>query len=68
MRIVHTVDQEWVSQVTEPAIEPDLPIIDPHHHFWVREDDAQTYILQDLLSDFGGHNIRQTVFIECNSM
>ena len=68
MRIVHTVDQEWVSQVIEPAIEPDLPIIDPHHHFWVREDDAQTYILKDLLSDFGGHNIRQTVFIECNSM
>ena len=50
MRIVHTVDQEWVSQVTEPAIEPDLPIIDPHHHFWVREDVAQTYILKDVLS------------------
>lgn len=53
---------------TEPALEPDLPIIDPHHHFW----DAPhrgTYFLPELLQDIGGgHNIVATVFIECQAM
>ncbi len=37
----------------EAALEPDLPIIDPHHHFW---DTPQrgTYFLPDLLADIGG--------------
>ena len=48
-------DLEWLALTQEETIEPDLPICDPHHHFWVREDDAQTYILKDLLADFGGH-------------
>ena len=26
----------WLDQVKEAIIEPDLPIIDPHHHFWDR--------------------------------
>eukprot|EP01083_Nonionella_stella_P214561 773022_1 len=25
---------EWLSQIDEKAIEPELPIIDPHHHLW----------------------------------
>ena len=25
---------EWLDQVIEPIIEPDLPVIDPHHHLW----------------------------------
>ena len=29
----------WLSQVVEEVIEPDLPICDPHHHFWDRPDD-----------------------------
>ena len=24
--------EEWLSQVKEDIIEPDIPIIDPHHH------------------------------------
>ncbi len=52
----------------EAALEPDLPIIDPHHHFW----DAPhrgTYFLPELLADIGGgHNIVATVFIECQAM
>ena len=24
----------WLAKHTEAALEPDLPIIDPHHHFW----------------------------------
>src|SRR5437016_3795331 len=26
--------QDWLSLTREAALEPDLPIIDPHHHFW----------------------------------
>jgi L-fuconolactonase len=25
-------EQAWLDQVTEEIIDPDLPIIDPHHH------------------------------------
>ncbi len=28
------VRQEWLDRRTEAIIEPDLPIVDPHHHLW----------------------------------
>jgi predicted TIM-barrel fold metal-dependent hydrolase len=70
--IVYRRDGElnsWLARrVPEAALEPDLPIIDPHHHFW----DAPhrgTYFLPDLLADMsGGHNIVSTVFLECQAM
>jgi L-fuconolactonase len=59
----------WLAKrPTEAALEPDLPIIDPHHHFW---DTPQrgTYFLPELLADIGGgHKIVSTVFLECQSM
>ncbi len=59
---------EWVAKLNEPALEPDLPIVDPHHHLWQRED-GQLYLLPDLLADTGtGHNIVATVYIDCRSM
>ena len=59
--------QEWLAQHVEQAIEPDLPICDPHHHFWDRAGDR--YLLDQLTDDLGGgHNVTQTVFIECHSM
>ena len=27
-------NQDWLDQVQEEALEPELPIIDPHHHLW----------------------------------
>ena len=39
----------------EDILEPDLPIIDPHHHLWVRG--AWRYMLDDLLDTSSGHNI-----------
>ena len=42
---------------TEAALEPDLPIIDPHHHFWDTPHRGR-YLLPELLSDIGGgHNV-----------
>ena len=26
----------WLAQVIEDIIEPDLPIVDAHHHLWTR--------------------------------
>ena len=59
----------WLAkQPVEAALEPDLPIIDPHHHFWQTQHRG-TYLLPDLLADIGGgHNIVSTVFIECQAM
>jgi predicted TIM-barrel fold metal-dependent hydrolase len=52
----------------EKALEPDLPIIDPHHHFWDTPHRGR-YFLPDLLADIGGeHNIVSTVFLECQAM
>ena len=62
-----TQREVWLSQIAEEAIEPDLPICDPHHHFWDRDGDR--YLLGHLTDDLGGgHNVTQTVFIECHSM
>ncbi len=53
---------------TEAALEPELPIIDPHHHFWDSPQRGR-YFLPDLLADIGSeHNIVSTVFLECRAM
>ncbi len=53
---------------TEAALEPALPIIDPHHHFWDMPHRGR-YLLPELLADIGGgHNIVSTVFLECRAM
>ncbi len=50
----------------EAAIDPALPICDPHHHLWDR--DGSRYVLDELLSDLGqGHHVISTVFVECMS-
>ena len=59
----------WLAKrPTEAALEPDLPIIDPHHHFWDMPQRGH-YLLPELLADIGkGHNIVSTVFLECRAM
>ncbi len=56
----------WLDRTKEDPIEPDLPIIDPHHHLWERP--GNRYMLDELVADLAGQNVRQTVFIECTSM
>ena len=53
---------------TEAPLEPDLPIIDPHHH--VRDRIGARYMFDDFLADLSacGHNIRATVVIESGDM
>jgi len=58
---------EWLAQVAEPILEPDLPICDPHHHLW--DHPGSRYLLDELLADArSGHNVVSTVFVECASM
>ncbi len=60
------VRPEWLVLQHEPIIEPELPIIDPHHHFYLKP--GLTYLLDDLLADLAsGHDIRATVYLECRS-
>ena len=61
---------EWLAQVTEPVLEPDLPIVDAHHHLWKLR--HETYLLPEFLDDVrppsGGHRVVATVFAECAAM
>lgn len=64
------VRSDWLAQVREAPLEPDLPIIDAHHHLWNLPHD--TYLLDDFLADAdparGGHNVVASVFAECGAM
>lgn len=63
---------DWLALTQEPALEPDLPICDPHHHFWdfrTARIPYQRYLLHELADDINsGHNVRSTVFVEARSM
>ena len=62
-----TIREEWLAKTEEEVIEPGLPICDPHHHLWERP--GNRYLLDELLADTNsGHNITETVFVECSSM
>ena len=62
------IRREWLDRRTEPILEPELPIIDPHHHFWDTPQRGR-YLLPELLADIGGGlNIVSTVFLEYRSM
>jgi len=65
-------DNHWLALTQEPTLEPELPICDPHHHFWdlrTARIPYQRYLLHELADDINsGHNVRSTVFIEARSM
>ena len=65
----------WLSQVQEEIIAPEQRIIDPHHHLWNKttsiSENARkreySYLLEDLWLDISsGHNVTDTIFIECS--
>ena len=63
------VRPDWLALRKEVALEPDLPIIDPHHHLWDKPIRDTRYFLDDLNEDLAsGHKIVSTVFIECHAM
>ena len=63
---------DWLALTQEPALEPALPICDPHHHFWDMRDERapyRRYLMHELADDVSsGHNVRSTVFVEARAM
>ena len=58
---------DWLALTREPALEPNLPIVDPHHHFYDKP--GVRYFFFDLLDDMAsGHDIRATVYVEARTM
>ena len=71
--------KNWLARTPEAAIDPAQPIIDPHHHLWDRRPRSAVgrgvrqhlrYLGDDLIEDIrgAGHNVVDTVFVECRSM
>ena len=49
------------------VLEPDLPIIDPHHHLWVHT--GHRYLIEEYQADLeSGHKVLATVYVECGAM
>lgn len=58
------VRTEWLTGLREDIFEPDLPIIDAHHHIWDRP--GEQYLLDDFAADIAsGHRIVGSVFMQC---
>jgi L-fuconolactonase len=59
-------NNEWLNQHREDVVDPAREIVDPHHHLWPKP--HLSYDLEELLADTGdGHNVVQTVFMECGA-
>jgi predicted TIM-barrel fold metal-dependent hydrolase len=70
---------DWLARETpETVLEPELPIVDPHHHLWdLRKAHTEpylsfqqkVYLCEEITNDIqdGGHNIVQTVFAQCGA-
>ncbi len=59
-----------LARVQEEIVDPERPIVDPHHHLWrsVAGDALPPYLLEDLWEDTdAGHRVLQTVFMECGA-
>jgi len=58
------VNEAWLAKLREDVLEPNLPIIDAHHHLWER--DSGVYLAPQLSADLAaGHDVRATVYIQC---
>src|SRR5712675_2964654 len=59
--------EDWLALRKEEVIDPQRPIVDPHHHLWDRG--GQRYLIEEMAADIGsGHNIVATVYVEARSM
>lgn len=62
------VREDWLAGWHEDPIDPDLPIVDAHHHLWDRP--GWRYLFEEYLADIAGcgHDIRATVFMQAQAM
>jgi len=70
----------WLARESpEDVLEPDLPIIDPHHHLWdirtftttepYASFEQKVYLCEEISNDIreSGHNVEKTVFAQCGA-
>jgi predicted TIM-barrel fold metal-dependent hydrolase len=58
------VRPDWLARYREPVLDPDLPIVDPHHH--LMDAPGHRYMLPEFLADAGsGHRLIASLFVEC---
>jgi predicted TIM-barrel fold metal-dependent hydrolase len=58
---------DWLALRKEEVLDPQRPIVDPHHHLWDRG--GQRYLIEEMVDDIAsGHNIIATVYVEARSM
>ena len=69
--------EEWLAQEDpEKVLDPELPIVDPHHHLWDlrkitlqphRDFLQKVYLTEEFANEIqrSGHKITHTVFAQC---
>lgn len=69
--------EQWLARETpEQVLEPERPIVDPHHHLWDLRQftiepfasfEQKVYLCEEITNDItaAGHNVVQTVFAQC---
>ena len=58
---------DWLARHSEPALDPDQPVIDSHHHLYHRP--GLRYLLEEYLADLDcGHAIRASVAVQARAM
>jgi predicted TIM-barrel fold metal-dependent hydrolase len=61
------VRPEWLALQQEEIVDPEVPVIDPHHHLW--DPAGRRYLFDEFLQDVStGHNVVATVFAQCHAM
>jgi predicted TIM-barrel fold metal-dependent hydrolase len=59
--------EDWLALRKEAIIDPQRPIVDPHHHLWDRG--GLRYLIEEMTDDIAsGHNVVATVYVDCRSM
>ena len=57
------VREEWLQRHREDVLEPDLPIVDAHHHFYDRP--GWRFLMDEYGADTrSGHAIRASVYMQ----
>lgn len=57
---------EWLAQVHEEALAPEVSVVDPHHHLWDRG--GSPYFLDAILADAAtGHTVEATIYLEAHT-
>src|SRR5690606_23337306 len=58
------MNRSWLARTLEEPLEPEMEIVDAHHHLWA--DQRRGYDLGDFRLDTdSGHRVVQTVFVDC---